>query len=171
MRKMLFCLTAAAAGLVMMDYVTASTGPGVIGATRSDKDGTVLVDRSAKGDRTTAKAAGQAAPEHKISSVEVIGLQDAAIVYRDRQGRVLFRTDPVANGTVVVRGVQLPEVTVRETSRSPAPVVQPQAAPTNTKLPDGCEPSMSPLSVVGSSSLRARCFAAAPAKIQVASLS
>ena len=71
------------------------------------------VDRTNKGDRL---AAPRANVRSRVAVVEVVGVSDTAIVYRDREGRVLFRTDPVANVTVITKDVELPEVTVRETN-------------------------------------------------------
>ena len=73
------------------------------------------VDRSAKADRMPANTSVPSSGKH-IAAVEVVGLHDAAIVDRDREGRVLFSTDPVANVTVVTKNLLLPEVTVRETT-------------------------------------------------------
>ncbi len=86
--------------------------------------------------------------EKRIAVVEVVGVHDAAIVYRDREGRVLFSTDPVANVTVVTKNLLLPEVTVRETTelqveRVP---VEKTRAPNGDKQPptQGCELGLSP---------------------------
>jgi hypothetical protein len=118
------------------------------------------VDRSAKGDRLTIRQAGGERSRSEVASVEVIGIRDAAIVYRDREGRVLFRTDPVANVTVVGKGVALPDVTVRE-NRATAP----KPLPVRT-LPDdkrrqleGCDPLVSPLAGSPLSQVAGRCLA------------
>ena len=81
------------------------------------------INRAAKADRGALPRPAQAAA--RIATVEVVGLRDAAIVYRDRDGRELFRTDPVNNVTIVTKGLQLPEVTVRQHSSSavkPVPI-------------------------------------------------
>lgn len=93
-----------------------------------------MINRANKGDRQPAVAANNT--PRKITTVEVIGVEDAAIIYRDRHGQVLFRTDPVSNVTVVTKGVVLPEVTIRETADSDV-----------QKLPlDGIRPTLSPTS-------------------------
>jgi hypothetical protein len=102
---------------------------------------------SAKADRLSATAPSFPS-EPRVSVVEVVGVRDAAIVYRDRQGRVLFSTDPVANVTVVTKNLALPEVTVKETAQSqiervPAEKVRgPKPAPSAPK--EGCESGLSP---------------------------
>lgn len=128
------------------------------------------VNRAAKGDRGAAlRTAGGAS---QIATVEVVGLRDAAIVYRDRDGRELYRTDPVNNVTLVTKGLQLPEVTVRQHSSSsvkPMPVKtlheQDQArdrkpvTPAGRKVPVGCEPMFSPVASPSLSHHSGRCMA------------
>jgi hypothetical protein len=130
----------------------------------------VAVNRTRKGDRL---AQPQSVVAPAIAAVEVIGLRDAAIVYRDRDGRVLFQTDPLANATVISRGVSLPEVTVRESMQSvvrsvpvqpPAPNTAPpesgqKPAGREQKVPVGCDPAFSPLAAAKASNFSARCLA------------
>jgi hypothetical protein len=90
------------------------------------------------------KAANTNAPR-RITTVEVVGVEDAAIVYRDRNGNVLFKTDPLSNVTVVTKGVVLPEVTIRELADSSVQVlplegIRPTLSPTFPS--DGCESSV-----------------------------
>ena len=107
--------------------------------------------RSTKGDRLTPASAQRALPDSDIkrvvTSIEVVGVADAAIVYRDRDGNILYRTDPVRNVTVVAKGVKLPDVTVRQEAQSetvPVPVSVPEADKP-AKMPIGCEPPASPI--------------------------
>jgi hypothetical protein len=105
------------------------------------------VDRSAKADRMPANASVQSVGK-RIAVVEVVGVHDAAIVYRDREGRVLFSTDPVANMTVVTKNLLLPEVTIRETAESQVErvPVEKTRGPSGGKQPatEGCESGLSP---------------------------
>ena len=117
------------------------------------------VDRTNKGDRL---AAPRANVRSRVAVVEVVGVSDTAIVYRDREGRVLFRTDPVANVTVITKDVELPEVTVRETN-STVPIQMPVKTlqESETKRPlDGCDPLVSPLAFSTLSRVPGRCIAA-----------
>ena len=124
------------------------------------------VNRPAKGDRL---ATPRTAPSSTVSTVEVVGLRDAAIIYRDRDGRELFRTDPVSNVTIMSKGLAIPEVTVRERSGSavkPVPVetlneqAQDRKTPARTrKPPPGCEPSFSPVAAPSLSHHIGRCVA------------
>lgn len=128
------------------------------------------VDRTAKGDRL-ARVSDSQAPA-KVSVVEVVGVRDTAVVYRDREGRVLFSTDPVANVTIVAKGVVLPEVTVRESadattttvpvSRTPPPNTPVRTLQEEDKKPKklvGCDPLVSPLAGSTLSQVAGRCIA------------
>jgi hypothetical protein len=123
------------------------------------------VVRHTKSDRLAPAASQQALPETGIrrivTSIEVVGVDDAAILYRDRDGNILYRTDPVRNVTMIAKGVKLPEVTVRQGDRSPAtpvPVTVP-GADKPAKLPIGCEPAASPIASPHLSHLTGLCLA------------
>jgi hypothetical protein len=112
--------------------------------------------------------------EKRIAVVEVVGVHDAAIVYRDRQGRVLFSTDPVANVTVVTKNLSLPEVTVRETAQSEVErvPVEKTRAPGGDKQPsmEGCESGLSPDISPTVPTAKDRCIVQIESKSNVASL-
>jgi hypothetical protein len=116
------------------------------------------VNRAAKADRIVAPRTNIGGAR-TVATVEVVGVHDAAIVYRDRDGRVLFQTDPVSNVTVISKGFLLPQLTVRETPHStPAPIEVPRnldAAPT---MPIGCEPVASPIAEPSLSRVTGRCL-------------
>ncbi len=119
------------------------------------------VDRAHKSDRLMpARAAARQGPA--ITAVEVVGLRNTAVVYRDREGRVLFRTDPVSNATLVAKDVVLPEITIRDSGRStvnPVPIEVPARAPERPKLPPGCDSAFSPLTLPSLSRMPSRCIA------------
>jgi len=103
------------------------------------------VNRVVKADRIAAPRT-DIGSDRKVVTIEVVGVQDAAIVYRDRDDRVLFQTDPLTNVTVISKGFVLPQVTVRETSRStPAPILVPHNLNTAPAIPVGCDPVASPI--------------------------
>jgi hypothetical protein len=127
------------------------------------------VNRTNKGDRI--RAAQSSAQPKDIATVEVIGLRNTAVVYRDEQGRVLFRVDPVSNATVITKDVVLPEVTIRENYRSPVrtlPVETNNAPAKSTPIPDGCDPAFSPLAV--KANVTGRCVASRDAPTRMAAL-
>jgi hypothetical protein len=122
--------------------------------------GTEHVERAMKGDRlATSPITG---PARTVSTVEVIGIQNAAIVYRDRDGRILFQTDPVSNVTLVTKGLVLPQLTVRETTRSTPTAIEaphaPQPPQAGPAIPIGCEPLASPIAAPRLSHLAGRCL-------------
>ena len=109
-------------------------------ATRADS-----VNRSAKADRLPLSASVSFS-EKRIAVVEVLGVRDAAIIYRDREGRVLFSADPIANATVFTKNLLLPEVTLRETAETEierVPVEKTRAPSSGSQL-QGCESGLSP---------------------------
>jgi hypothetical protein len=131
---------------------------------------TVQLDRSNKGDRLAINTSADPQEQAQVTTVEVVGVRNTAIVYRDRDGRVLFRTDPVANVTIVSKNVALPEVTVREHSEAvptKMPVKTLQEGDKNRKL-DGCDPVASPLAGSAVSQLVGRCIAGIAAGTKLA---
>jgi hypothetical protein len=107
----------------------------------------------------------------EIKSVEVVGVRDAAIVYRDRNGNVLFRTDPVANVTVVAKNVDLPEVTIRDTATTKVERMSVErSTPLPPTPPHGCESSFARPSPEPLTQISSRCLAQIGAPTDVAAL-
>lgn len=132
------------------------------------------VNRERKSD---ALPLSQAAQERReIKSVEVIGVRDAAIVYRDRDGNILFKTDPLANVTVVTKNVDLPAVTIRETADTKVerydvekkPAVMPLEAAPSTPPPPGCESAFARPSPEALTNKPGRCLAALRGPTEIA---
>ena len=116
------------------------------------------VNRVIKADRIASPQAN-ARGDRTVVTVEVVGVRDAAIVYRDRDGRVLFQTDPVSNVTVISKGFVLPQVTVRETPRStPAPIMVPHNIEAVPAIPVGCDPVASPIAEPALARVTGRCL-------------
>jgi hypothetical protein len=169
MRTLALYLAAGAAALIAVDHAGVTASLALTGSAHSGSVGAQQVERALKGDRgqiVTAKS------EHQIAAVEVVGLEQASIIYRDHTGKILYRTDPVGNATVVVRGVKLPEVTVREGNgrpvrqidlpgNTPAPASQKpeNRKPEKAKVPDGCELAVSLLAESAAAQGPARCVA------------
>lgn len=151
-----------AAVLVVDHLAIPSIGSAVSDLLANPEPAGSAIDRAHKADRLlpVRPAAGK---KPAITAVEVVGLRDTAIVYRDREGRVLFRTDPLSNATLVAKDVVLPEITIRDSGRSavdPVPVEVPVRAPERAKLPPGCDPAFSPLTLPALSRMPSRCIAA-----------
>jgi hypothetical protein len=126
------------------------------------------INRAQKGDRL---APARPSAPRTVASIEVVGVHDAAIVYRDRNGNVLFRTDPVNNVTVIAKGVKLPDITVRHnagTATRPLPVDVPGTAE-RSEMPIGCEPSVSPIASPRLSHVAGRCISEGERLVETAS--
>jgi hypothetical protein len=170
-----------AAGLAVLLALSYATPSGMglkfFGQSIAESVTTSAVDRVHKGDRMPVVAVARERDRDRvISAVEVVGLRDAAVIYRDRDDHVLFRTDPLANATVVARGVVLPQVTIRDVSRAPAAatassaveikLISPSAAPAvkidrEKKIPEGCDSAFSPLAESArANNFTTRCLAA-----------
>jgi threonine dehydrogenase-like Zn-dependent dehydrogenase len=109
--------------------------------------------------KTNALPAPQTSPQRiPIKTVEVVGIRNAAIVYRDRDGNVLFRTDPVANVTVVAKNVDLPEVTIRDTAATQVKRMPVERAEPGEQ-PQGCESAFARPAPVALTRLSSRCLA------------
>ena len=130
------------------------------------------INRGNKAD-SLPKSANSGTPR-RITTVEVVGVENTAIVYRDRDGNVLFKTDPVSNVTMVAKDVQLPEVTIRELASSNVQIVAIEdLRPTlsSTAPGDGCEPSVP--AYAGNEKFSqepSRCITAQPASTSIASV-
>jgi hypothetical protein len=118
------------------------------------------VNRAVKVDRIVAPRTNVDGVR-SVATVEVVGVHDAAIVYRDRDGRVLFQTDPLSNVTVISKGFVLPQLTVRETPHStPARIEVPHNLDAAPALPIGCEPLASPIAEPSLARVTGRCLSA-----------
>jgi hypothetical protein len=131
------------------------------------------IDRANKGDRMPRADSARIQDQKRIATVEVVGIRDAAIVYRDRDGHVLFSTDPVSNTTIVVKNVALPAVTIRETHQSAVEVrslERARPAVPNAQPTDGCEPAVSAVTTPSLAAIASRCLTSLTAKSNVASI-
>ena len=116
------------------------------------------VNQGAKADRLAPGRADRGG-EGSVSTVEVIGVHDASIVYRDRDGRLLLQTGPMSNVTVVSKNVVLPRLSVRETSRSvPLAIEEAQQVKMPPAVPIGCDPLGSPVVDPQLAHLTGRCL-------------
>ena len=127
------------------------------------------VNRSTKGDQLAAPRPAE--KQHTITAVEVIGVGNATIIYRDRAGNELFRTDPVSNVTVIAKDVVLPEVTIRERPQiEPSPMTLEEPHGANIEELEGCDPVASPLAGASLANRLGRCLAATESGTRMAML-
>lgn len=125
------------------------------------------VDRTGKSDPLPLPVAKQA--RIAIKSVEVVGIRDAAIVYRDRNGSVLYRTDPVTNVTIIAKNVDLPEVTVRDNAAAKVNHMSIEGTAPDAP-PVGCESSFARPSPAELTRVPSRCLADTAGASDVAAL-
>ncbi len=112
--------------------------------------------------RTDRIAAPRQTHPQAITTIELIGLSHAAVIYRDQGGRVLFRNDPATQTTTVAKGVVVPDLAIRKSppaSPRPAPVPRDVARDKPEKLPIACESAFSPVAAPALADIMGRCFA------------
>jgi len=127
-------------------------------------------ERSHKGDRLAPPAAS--GRKVVVSAVEVVGARRTSIVYRDRDGHVLFRSDPLRHVTLAVKNALLPQVTIRDDQntrvapqnprvapQNVAPISAPDAASDPGPLAPGCDSAVSPLAAPLLARKASRCLA------------
>ena len=159
----------AGVSLVLASFVVPESAQGTDGRIAAASAG---VDRGVKGDR--APVAPAVRPTTRVTSVELVGVTNTTVILRDRDGTMVFRSDPVTNTTLVGKDVEIPTVTVKETADSAAQpsAAQPQPArrketkeePTvapKRSLPVGCEGVVSVLVSGDSRRVPGLCLASA----------
>jgi hypothetical protein len=120
---------------------------------------TTILEHAHKGDRLPVPAL--AGPKASVNSIEVGGQHRTAIIYRDREGRVVFRSDPLARVTLVARDVVLPQVTFRGHGKTYIiPLEAPSEASKPPPLAAGCDSAVSPLAAPLLARQPSRCIAA-----------
>ena len=134
-------------------------------AARADVVSLTIPERSHKGDRLVPRAG--AGHKTAVSLIQVVGGRHQMVFYRDREGHVLFTSDPRRGVTRAVKDVVLPQVTIRDDESTPlvpqntelAPISNPDAASQPAPLAPGCEPAVSPLAAPLLARQPSRCVA------------
>lgn len=80
-----------------------------------DRTALVRADRQAVMGKVTISY-GDPDPAMSASHVELIGDKGAVVEYRNTQGRIVYRSDPAINTTLVAKNEVIPSVTVLERS-------------------------------------------------------
>jgi hypothetical protein len=109
------------------------------------------VNRAAKADRLAPARA-----QRNEETAATLENRDAATIYRDREGRVVFQADQLSKVTVISKGFVLPQLPVRETRRTP--VTTPASSEQRKPVPIGCDPLASPISQPQLARLTGRCL-------------
>lgn len=125
------------------------------------------VHASTKGDRISP--ATVARTKAAVSVVELVGVSLATVILRDRDGSILYRSDPQAGTTTYMKNTELPIVTLKEGEQGPA-VVHPSRRQEGREEPDnaqhkkrrppvGCLGDVSPLAHSGAERASSLCLA------------
>ncbi len=103
-----------------------------------------------------------------VSTVELIGVAQATVILRDRDGRVLYRSDPQSGVTTFYKNTDLPVITLKEEAQGPVvqhPVtrkegneVQQEEKP-KRRNPVGCMGDVSPLAKASAGRSPSLCLA------------
>jgi hypothetical protein len=121
---------------------------------------------SSKGDRISAPI--PASKPVAVSIVELVGVANAAVILRDQDGKVLYKSDPRTGTTTFARDTDLPVVTLKEEVKSP--VAQhptrrqegnetPQERKPKNRNPIGCTGDVSPLAKASGNRMPSLCLA------------
>jgi hypothetical protein len=128
---------------------------------RAETASLIIPERSHKGDRLAPRTGvGRKAV---VSVIEVVGGHNKVTVYRDRDGHVLFSSNPRRSVTLAVKNAVLPQVMIGD-DQDPVvpqntPVSDPDAASKLPPLAPGCEPAVSPLAAPLLARRPSRCVA------------
>ncbi len=103
-----------------------------------------------------------------VSIVELVGVAQATVILRDRDGKVLYKSDPHTGTSIYARDTELPVVTLKEEMRSPAaqhPVSQQEGIEPSreqkpkARKPVGCLGDVSPLAKASADRMPSLCLA------------
>ncbi|WP_162820593.1 hypothetical protein [Microvirga calopogonii] len=120
----------------------------------------------AKGDRIAAPV--PASQPTSVSIVELVGVSNAAVILRDHDGKVLYRSDPRTGITTFARDTELPVVTLKDEARGsvaqhPARRQEgndtPQEQKPKSRNPVGCLGDVSPLAKASANRMPSLCLA------------
>jgi hypothetical protein len=124
------------------------------------------MDSSNKRDRITAPV--PSANPTTVSIVELVGVSEAMVILRDRDGKVLYKSDPRLGTTIYARDTDLPVVTLKEDMRAPVaqhPVRRqegneaPGEQKQKSRRPVGCMADVSPLVKASADRMPSLCLA------------
>jgi hypothetical protein len=161
---------AAALALTSLEF-DASSGPGFAGSQAvmsSASSPHASATDSRKGDLLKPRPAGEQA--QTVATVELVGLQNATIVFRNAGGRVLYRSDPTTAVTVVSKGVVVPQVTIREADQASPRNVPAESVQQPSMVPEGCDTGLSLLAGTFAPRTGLRCVTEREETVKVAGL-
>ncbi len=148
-------------GMAGVAFLLGSLAPAAIAARGAGEEAAAR-----KGDMLAPVRPAEA--RHTVSTIEVIGLSQATVIFKSREGAVLFQADSGAGTTSVAKNVDLPAVTLKDEPAPPAvqqpvrtePGSQPKS-PAPRKKTVGCEAPLSALVRNEAASVPGLCLAGA----------
>jgi len=164
----MFRTPVALVGLAGVFFVAGSFAPDVFSVSPlAQSDGSRLaLAAPTKGDRVAGPVS--VGSPTSVSIVEVVGVTDATVILRDRDGQVLYKSDPRVGVTSYARNTDLPVLTLKEEMRGPSsqhPVNRregnetPQPQKQKTRNPVGCMGDVSPLVKASANRMPSLCLA------------
>jgi len=124
------------------------------------------MNASTKGDRMMAPVPSTSPAT--VSIVELVGVAQATVILRDRDGKVLYKSDPRSGTTIYARDTELPVITLKEDAQAPAtqhPASRregneaPREEKQKTRKPVGCLGDVSPLAKASADRMPSLCLA------------
>ena len=103
-----------------------------------------------------------------VSIVELVGVSQATVILRDRDGKLLYKSDPHSGVTTLARDTDLPVVTLKDEFQGPVaqhPVNRqegneaPQEPKQKKRNPVGCLGDVSPLAKASANRMPSLCLA------------
>jgi hypothetical protein len=127
-------------GVAGAAFVAASAAPALVGYEVSPARSLT------RGDRLSDPINVQRVP---VASIEIWGAEETRVILRDREGEVVYMSDPVAGTTIAVRGAEIPRIVFRPATGTANSRSSDKPAAEEGKdrrpVPVGCEGSVSPL--------------------------
>jgi len=163
----MFSNPVALVGLCGVFFVAGSFAPDILSMSPLAQSDTLrpAMAASTKGDRVAGPV--RIGNPTSVSIVEVVGVTDAAVILRDRDGQVLYKSDPRTGVTTFARNTELPVLTLKEElqsqpSQHPAIRREGNEAPQQkqkTRNPVGCMGDVSPLAKASVNRMPSLCLA------------
>jgi hypothetical protein len=107
------------------------------------------------GARQDRVAPPQPSASRTNTAIRTVGRDDGTIVYRDQNGRLLFRNDPASRTTTVMKGVVVPSAN----GGKQQPVRRNVVREKDEKLLEACEPAFSVVAAPSLAHIPGRCMA------------
>jgi hypothetical protein len=163
----MFRTPVALVGLAGVFFVAGSFAPDILSMSPLAQSDTLrpAMAASTKGDRVAGPV--RIGNPTSVSIVEVVGVTDAAVILRDRDGQVLYKSDPRTGVTTFARNTELPVLTLKEGLQSrPSQHLairrEGNEAPQQkqkTRNPVGCMGDVSPLAKASVNRMPSLCLA------------